>query len=113
PSAARPAATPARTPPAAPASTSPPPALPAAARPGFPLSPSPTVLSTAASALLVCVSSSNLHNKNARRRCAGRFLLPGAARTRGKSKMEEKTESPSCIIDGIRIYYPYPRDLRR
>ena len=46
------AATPARTPRVAPESTSPRPALPAAARLVFPLSPSPTVPSIAATASL-------------------------------------------------------------
>ena len=50
PSAARPAVTRARTPPAVPASSSRPPALLAAARPEFRLNRSLTVLSTAASA---------------------------------------------------------------
>ena len=57
PSAARPAATPARTPPAVPGSTSPLFALPAAARPECPSSPSLTVRSTAASALPRCATS--------------------------------------------------------
>ena len=52
PSAARPAATLARTPPAAPGSSSPPPALPAAAKLVFPLSRSLIVPSTAATASL-------------------------------------------------------------
>ena len=58
--------TPARLPPAAPASTSPLPALPAAARPRCPSSPSPTVLFTAAIASPVCAASStNLHTPKA------------------------------------------------
>ena len=58
PSAARPAATLASTPPVVPVSTSPQSAQLAAARPRFPSSPSPTVRSTAASASPRCALSS-------------------------------------------------------
>lgn len=59
PSAARPAATLARTPPAAPGSSSPPPALPAAARPACPSSPRATVLFIAATASPRCARTAN------------------------------------------------------
>ncbi len=89
--AAKPAATLARLLPAAPGSTLPPPALPAAVRRRFPLSPSPTVLCTAATASPACAASSTKLRKR-------RAPSAGALFVYGNCKI-------ACQTEENRIYY--------